>query len=387
MRIILYTGKGGVGKTSIAAATAVQAARLGYKTLVLSTDSAHSLADSLDQEIGYSPVRIQENLYVQEIDVNVELKQNYQVIQRFFTNYLRRQGFDKVVAEEFAIFPGMEELFSLLKVKEYYDKGSYDVVIIDCAPTGSTVRMLSFPDAIRWYMNKFFHIERKIMKTIRPIAERVMKVPLPNDEVYFSIEDLYLKIQEMNNILTNNTITSIRLIINPEKMVIKESQRAYTYLNLFGFCVDSVIANRILPKDLSNTYLEKWLSIQDKYLRIAEECFSPLPIYQAKMFDQEMVGIELLSQMAEDIFQGEDPVRILADGRPIEILPQGARHLLRIRFPSLKKEDFDLWLKGEELIVKAGPYKRNILLPGSLASLTIKEANYVHDCLEVIFGK
>lgn len=386
MRIILYTGKGGVGKTSIAAATAVRAAQLGYRTIVLSTDPAHSLADSLDVEVGYSPVRVAENLYAQEIDVNTELRSHYQVIQRFLSNYLRRQGFDQVRAEEFAIFPGMEELFSLLRVKEYSERKAYEVIIIDCAPTGSTVRMLSFPDAIRWYMTRFFHLERRIVKAIRPIAEKIAKVPLPTDEVYFSVEDLYRKIQGMNELLTNGAITSIRLVLNPEKMVVKESQRAYTYLNLFGFNVDSVIANRILPPDLTHTYLEKWLTIQEKHMRMAEESFSPLPIYQGKLFDQEMVGLEMLSRMAEDIFKGEDPTRVLHEGKPIEILPRDGKYAMRIRFPNIKKEELDLWVKGDDLIVKAGPYKRNISLPRALALLPIQSANYADGKLEIVFG-
>ncbi|MBI2876378.1 MAG: ArsA family ATPase [Candidatus Tectomicrobia bacterium] len=386
MRIILYTGKGGVGKTSIAASTAVRAAQLGHRTIVLSTDPAHSLADSLDMKVGYAPVQVAQNLYAQEIDVNTELRSHYQTIQRFLTSYLRRQGFDQVVAEEFAVFPGMEELFSLLRVKEYFARKAYDVIIIDCAPTGSTVRMLSFPEAIRWYMTRFFHVERRIVKAIRPLAERITNMPLPTDEVYFSVEDLYQKIQGMNDLLTDPAITSIRLVLNPEKMVIKESQRAYTYLNLFGFNVDSVIANRILPADLAHTYLEKWLAIQEKHMKVAEESFSPLPIYQARLFDQEMVGLEMLGRMAADIFQGEDPTRIFHQEKSIEILPRGGKQIMRIRFPSMKKEELDLWVKGDELIVQAGWYRRSIFLPRALALLSIQSANYVDGKLEITFG-
>ena len=386
MRIILYTGKGGVGKTSISAATAVRTAQLGYKTIVLSTDAAHSLADSLDQEIGYNPTQMAENLWAQEIDVNIELKNNYYVIQKFISDYLRRQGFDPIVAEEFAVFPGMEELFSLLKVREYSASGEYDVIIIDCAPTASTVRMLSFPDAIRWYMTKFFHIERKILKTIRPIAERITKMPLPSDAVYFSVEDLYLKIQEMNDILTDGSVTTIRLVINPEKMVIKESQRAYTYLNLFGFKVDSVIANRILPKDLEDSYFKKWLKIQDKHLETAEECFNPLPILRGKLFDEEMVGQALLNRMAEDIFKDIDPTGVLCEDKSMEIIPSGGKYTLRIRCPALKKEQLGVWVKSDELIIRAGSYKRSFILPRTLALVPLTEANFVDGRLEIIFG-
>jgi len=386
VRIILYTGKGGVGKTSISAATGVRAAQLGYNTIILSTDPAHSLADSLDKEVGNEPTLITDRLYAQEIDVNVELKNNYHVIQKFISEYLRRQGFDQVVAEEFAVFPGMEELFSLLKVRQYFSSGEYDVIIIDCAPTASTVRMLSFPDAIRWYMTKFFHIERRIVKTIRPIAERITKMPLPSDAVYFSIEDLYLKIQEMNEILTDHSVTTIRLVINPEKMVIKESQRAFTYLTLFGFAVDSVIANRILPQDLGESYFDKWLSIQEKHLQTAEECFNPLPILRGKLFDEEMVGLPLLSKMADDIFKDTDPIQILSEDKSMEIVPSPGKYVLRMRFPAMKKEQLGVWVKGDELIIKAGSYKRNIILPRSLAFLPLEGAKFVDDRLEIVFG-
>jgi arsenite-transporting ATPase len=244
MRIILYTGKGGVGKTTISAATAVRCAELGHKTIVMSTDPAHSLADSLDCKIGVKPKKMSENLVAEEINVHEELKKNWGRIQTYIKKFLKSRGFEDLMAEEFAVFPGMEELFSLLKLREYAENESYEVAIIDCAPTASTVRMLSVPDVIRWYMDRFFDIERRIVKTVRPIAERITKVPFPTDDVYDSVEELFHKVEGMKDILTDSKKASIRLVFNPEKMVIKESQRAYSYLNLFGFTVDAVIANR-----------------------------------------------------------------------------------------------------------------------------------------------
>jgi arsenite-transporting ATPase len=387
MRIILYTGKGGVGKTTISAATAVRCAEIGYKTIVMSTDAAHSLADSLDVKIGHKPKKVAENLVAEEINVNEELKKNWGRIQKYVTKFLRSRGFEDLMAEEFAVFPGMEELFSLLKLKEYAEKEQYEVAIIDCAPTASTVRMLSVPDVIRWYMDRFFDIERRIVKTVRPIAERITKVPFPTDEVYDSVEDLFHRVEGMKEVLTDPKKASIRLVFNPEKMVIKESQRAYSYLSLFGFTVDAVIANRIYPDEIDDPYFERWRKIQPKYLAEARTIFDPLPMFTSKLFDREMVGIKLLHEMAENIFGTVDPATVFYKEPPIKTRQADGRYTMSIHLPGTEKRDLNIWVAGEELIIEVGNYRRNILLPRSLANSEVVEAKFEGDSLNIVFGK
>jgi len=386
MRIILHTGKGGVGKTCISAATAIKCAKLGYKTIVLSTDSAHSLADSLEMEIGNGLAKVADNLYAEEVNVNYELKVNWGKIQSFITEFLRRQGFDEFIAEEFAILPGMEELFSILKLKEYEEQEMFDVAIIDCAPTGSTARMLSFPDIIEWYMEKFFHLQRRIVKTIRPIAERIAKVPLPTDDVYFSLEELYQKIDGMKEILTDPKQSSVRVVFNPEKMVIRESQRIFTYLNLFNFPVDAAIANRLIPNEVDSSFFAQWKEIEAQYMELAQESFSPLPIFKAHLFHREMVGREMLEQLADEIFQDKDPAAIFFKKKSMTVQKVKDGYLLIITLPHINKKDLDLWVKGDELTIILENYRRNILLPRTISSLPLKEARFEGNNLNIIFG-
>ncbi len=387
MRIILYTGKGGVGKTTISAATAVRCAELGHNTIVMSTDPAHSLADSLNCKIGGKPKKITENLTAEEINVNDELKVNWGRIQKYITKFLKSRGFEDLMAEEFAVLPGMEELFSLLKLKSYAENESYDVAIIDCAPTASTVRMLSMPDVIRWYMDKFFDIERRIIKTVRPIAERIAKIPLPTDDVYDSVEDLFHKVEGMKDVLTDSKNASIRLVFNPEKMVIKESQRAYCYLNLFGFTVDSVIANRVYPDEISDHYFDRWRESQKKYLAEARNIFDPLPIFEGKLFDREMVGRKLLHSLADDIFGETDPAQVFHAAPPIKMKQLGSKYVMSIHLPGAQKKDLNIWAAGDELIIEVGNYRRNILLPRSLAQREVVEAKFRGDDLNIVFGE
>ena len=387
MRIILYTGKGGVGKTTISAATAVRCAELGYKTIVMSTDPAHSLADSLNCKIGDKPKKVAENLTAEEINVNEELRTNWGRIQKYITKFLKSRGFEDLMAEEFAVLPGMEELFSLLKLKSYAENKSYDVAIIDCAPTASTVRMLSMPDVIRWYMDKFFDIERRIVKTVRPIAERIAKIPLPTDDVYDSVENLFHKVEGMKDVLTDPKNASIRLVFNPEKMVIKESQRAYSYLNLFGFTVDSVIANRVYPEEISDPYFDRWREVQKKYLAEAKNVFDPLPMFMGKLFDREMVGRKLLHSLADDIFGDTDPAKVFYDKSPIKMRQIDSKYVMTIHLPGTQKKDLDIWAAGDELIIEVGNYRRNILLPRSLAQREVVEAKFRGDDLNIVFGE
>jgi arsenite-transporting ATPase len=386
LRIILYTGKGGVGKTSLSAITAVRSAQLGHRTIVISTDAAHSLADSLDVPLGCEPTPVAENLWAQEIDVNRELLVNWEKIHTYLTTFLRQQGFEDVIAEEMAILPGMEELFSLLKLKEHAESRDYDVAIIDCAPTGSTVRMLSFPEVAGWYMDRFFNLERKIMKAMKPVAERIARVHLPTDEVYESVERIYTRLKGMKELLIDPARSSIRLVFNPERMVIKESQRALTYLSLYGFPVDAVFANRVLPEDLQDPYMAGWRAIQAEHMTAAEGCFAPVPIFRVPLFPREIGGISLAARAAREIFGDKDPTDVYYKEKPFEIAKHAGEYRLTIHLPFAEKGDVDLWVKGDDLILRVEKVKRSIRLPRSLAGRELKHARLEEGRFVITFG-
>ncbi len=385
MRIILFTGKGGVGKTTIAAATGLSASDSGYKTLVMSTDSAHSLSDSFGIQLGTQPTRIKKTLYGLEIDVNKEIKQNWQEVQKQFSAVLNFHGIDAVIADEMAIFPGLDELFSLVKLKDYYDKQSYDVVIVDCAPTGETLKFLSFPEIIRWYMRNIFPLQRNVARVIRPVVKRVTNLPFPDDEFFEASQETYQRVGLIKEILSNESITSIRIVLNPEKMVIKEAQRSLTYFSLFDFPIDLIIANRIIPPNVKDPYFDKWKITQKNYLKTIEEYFSPFPILTSKLFSQEINGLALLKKMSKNIYKDKDPVQIFYKGKPVGISKHNGNYILSIRIPFLKKEDLDILKKDEELVITAGKYKRNILLPRSLVDLEPTSAKYEKDLLKIGF--
>jgi arsenite-transporting ATPase len=387
VRIVLFTGKGGVGKTTIAAATAVRCSELGYNTLVISTDMAHSLGDSLDREIGEDVVEVQKNLSGQEIDVNNEIRKNWEPIYRFFREFLGYHGFDHIIADEMAIFPGMEEVFSLLELRTHFVEKRYDVIVVDCAPTGDTARLLALPDMVKWYMEKIFHIERTVMKAVRPMAKRFVDMPLPTDEVFDSVEGLYKNLILMKELLSDPKTTSIRMVFNPEKMVIKEAQRAYTYLCLFGFTVDAFIGNRLLPEGIESPFHRKWKDLQSAYMEEAVASFQPVPIYKAYLKEQEIYGIQLLSEMAKEIYDGEDPSQIFFKEKPMEIVRKAEGYELRLKLPFATKETLEVWVRGDELTVTYRNYKRNILLPKSLASLDLKEAKFKGPLLVLQFRR
>lgn len=385
MRVILYTGKGGVGKTTTAAATAVKCAGLGHRTIVLSTDAAHSLSDIFETGIGASPTPIIEGLDAQEIDVAYELKHHWGVIQRYITAFLKSQGIEGIMAEEFAIVPGMEELFSLLKLKEYADSGAYEVAIVDCAPTASTLRMLGMPDAMRWYMDKFFHIERRIAKAVKPLAERLTKIPMPTDEIFFSAETLFRRVDAMKDLLTDAGKATVRLVCTPERMVVQESRRAFTTLSLFGLPVDAVITNRVLPEGLDAQYFKKWKTAQKRHIKEISRCFDPLRIFHLSLFDQEVTGVKLLTKVADDLFADTDPTDIFTTSNPMDISSGEDGYTLSLDLPLIDKSDLDLWTKEGELVIKAYNYQRNILLPQTLAGMKLAGARFEGQTLKINF--
>jgi len=387
MRILLYTGKGGVGKTSLSAATAIRCAQHGYRTVVLSTDAAHSLADSLATELGPVPREVAPNCWAEEINVNYELREHWGTIQNYVKKFLRTRGLSQLEADEFAVFPGMEELFSLLKLRRHQESGQFDVAIIDCAPTGSTIRMLGMPDIMRWYMDRFFDLERKFVRTFRPALERYAKVPMPTEDVYDAVASVFDRIQGMKAMLTDNARASIRLVFNPERMVIKESQRAYSYLSLFGFTVDAAVANRVIPATVKDDYFREWKKVQHRHMRLAKEIFDPLPILKAPLMNTEIVGIDRLSEVADAVFGEGDPARVYYDVPPIRIEPAGqGEYHLDIHLPGVNKGALDMVVSGAELVVDLDNYRRNILLPRALIDCELASATFVEgDTLRIRF--
>lgn len=386
MRIVLYTGKGGVGKTSVAAATAIKSSQQGLKTLVVSTDAAHSLGDCLDIKLTPEPLEIEPNLWAQEIDITYEVEQGWGVVQKYLTKLFSSKTVKNITTEELTIFPGVEDLLSLLRVLEYYQKNTFDVIIIDCAPTGETLAMLSFPEMFRWWMDRLFPIKRKFVKIIKPIAEPLLKVPMPSDDVMGEFERIYNKLDEMRRVFTDRETTSIRIVVNPEKMVVKESQRSFTYLNLYDYNVDAIIVNRVIPDGVSDPYFVVWKDIQQKYQDMIKESFSPVPIFYAPLLEREVVGIEMLTRMGNVIFGKEEPMKVFYNQRTQQIEKEGDNYRLSIYMPFVDKKELALNQKGDELIVRAGQVKRTITLPRTLRGHMVKSAKFVEDRLNIVLG-
>ena len=385
MRIMLYTGKGGVGKTSVAAATALACADRGLRTLVMSTDAAHSLADSFDMTLAPDPILIGSNLWAQEIDVYHQIDEYYGIIQDYLSKVLAWRGMDDVVAQEMTAFPGMEELASLLQVEQHYDSGTYDVIIIDAAPTGETLKFLSFPDVARWWLEKVFPVQRRAAQLLGPVVQPLLNVPMPPDEVFDAIKQGMLRLQRLHDILADPATASIRLVVNPEKMVIKEAQRTYTYLGLYGYVSDLVVCNRVFPDDVQDGYFAGWKDIQAKYLTLIDESFSPLPIRRVPYFRQEVVGPAMLHAMAEVLFAQDDPAQVFYTGKAQTIERKEGGYLLTVPLPLAQKESIDLTRLGDELIVRIGNQRRNLMLPRVLVEREVGSAKLDGGQLSIFF--
>ncbi len=370
MRTILYTGKGGVGKTSVAAATALMAARSGKSVLVMSTDPAHSLSDAFDAEVGPEPREMSPGVWAQEADYTAMLEENWAEIQAYVTTVFEWQGANSLAAEELALLPGMDELFGLLMVRRHHKEGAYDALIVDAAPTGETLKLLSLPDQMSWYVEKIFPIQRRAAKLVRPLARRTRSLPpLPEDSVFAAGQRFYEAIAGVEEILTDRESASVRLVVNAEKMVVAEARRAYTYLNLYDYGVDAVIVNRLLPEEVSDPYFDRWQEAQRRHLETIANSFSPIPLLKARLFDREMYGLEALAALGEDVFAETDPLATLFRGATHEIEKTAEGYDVVFHLPLAEKRDVDLTKRGAELFVRVGTYRRNILLPDSIARL------------------
>lgn len=394
MRIILYLGKGGVGKTTVAAASALRSAQLGYRTLVVSTDIAHSLADSLDQGLGSEPTEVAPNLFAQEINVVDEIRHHWGEMQEYVGSMLRRQGMSKTIAEEMAIIPGMEEVVSLLHINKQATEGNFDRVIVDAAPTGETMRLLTMPESFQWYVARLSGWGDTTTRMISGLLRRVM----PEKDPFAGLSNLVVGVKELQKVLVNPEITSYRVVLNPEKMVLKEGARAVTYLSLFNYPVDGVVINRILPGITSNDegeativtpsndpYLRHLQEIQARYLAEIARDFYPLPILRAGWFDREMVGLARLEELGRSLFGERDPGAILFVGQTQQIVEEGDDYVLKLPLPHVELNKVKLTKRGDELFVSIGNFKRELLLPAILAQRNASNAIFNNGILQVRF--
>jgi arsenite-transporting ATPase len=366
-RTILYTGKGGVGKTSVAAATARRCAADGARTLVLSTDPAHSLADSLQTEVGSVPTQVGDRLWAQQVQAQEELERHWSAVQDWLGGVLAERGVDRIAADELTVPPGGDELFSLLQLKRHSDSGEWDAIVVDCAPTGETLRLLSFPDAARWWLDKVLGRESAMLSAARPFARMFLDLQLPDERVVADVQGLVQSLIDMHELLRDTSRVSLRLVMTPDRMVIAEAMRTFTYLNLYGYLTDAVVVNRVFPEALDGTYFGAWREVQAEQLALVESAFSPVPILRAPYFEQEVLGDAMLDRLAGALFAERDPAAVLHDRLAQELSVDGDRAELRLDLPFARKGDVALRKIGLELVVRVDGQKRTIVLPGALA--------------------
>ncbi len=385
MRVLLSTGKGGVGKTTTAAATALRASQLGHRTIVLSTDAAHSLADSLDLHLGPTPTPIGPNLWGMEVDIYHEVEAYWGSIQKYLSNLFAWRGIDNIVAEELTVPPGMYELASLIEIVRLKESGQYDLIVVDAAPTGETLELLAFPEIARWWMEKIFPVQRRVAQVARPIVRTVVGMPLPGDDVFDAGEALFRELGKMHDILADSSLTSIRLVVNPEKMVLKEAQRTYTYLNLYGYPVDLVVCNRVIPDAVTDAYFETWKVSQARYIELVESSFAPIPIRFLPLMESEIVGLELLQRVGATLFQDEDPTKVFYQGKSYSFEKTEQGYNLIMPLPFAAKSDVNLQQVGDELVIQVGSQKRNLILPRALVGMHTRGARLEDEILRVEF--
>lgn len=384
-RIIIFTGKGGVGKTSTAAAHAVKAAKEGKKTLIVSTDMAHNLSDLFMKQIKEEPSEIITNLYGLEIDSNYEMKRHYGAISDSIKKMIPSNDKDIEVLEDIVVFPGIEELFSLLRIKELYDENIYDLIIVDCAPTGETLSLLKFPELFSWYMEKLFPVGRVAMKVLRPISKVAFKIDMPDENAMNDIEKLYIKLSTLQSLLKDREVCSIRLVTIPEKMVVEESKRSYMYLNLYNYNVDGLYINRIIPESIDNTFFNQWKEIQNGYLDEINSVFSNIPIYKIKWYEVDINGISGLERVVSDSLQDESIFNVLKTVVNETYVKTEEGYRLDVYLPFSDKKDFDLFQSGTDVIVKIGNFKRNIPIPNIIRKYSIVSAKLNSDVLSIYF--
>lgn len=383
-RVLLFTGKGGVGKSTIAAGTAALAARSGLRTLVLSTDAAHSLADAFGVVVGAEPARVADRLWVQQVDAQLRFQQSWADIQGYLLSVLDVAGVDPVAAEELTVIPGAEEVLALLELRLHAVSGEWDVIVVDCAPTAETLRLLALPEALGWYMDRVFPMERKVVKALKPVLSRAAGVPMPEDTVFDAVERLHRELDEVRTLLSGPT-ASVRLVLTPENVVLAEARRSYTTLSLFGYRVDGVVANRVFPATAADDWRAGWVTAQQAVLAGVTESFVGLPVWQAAYQPCEPVGLDVLGALAAHVYDGSDPVAAPDGEGPLRLTRRGRATVLRLSLPFVSGSEVDLARNGDDLVVTVGSYRRLLTLPPGLARHTVTGARVDAGELQVRF--
>ena len=393
MRILLFSGKGGVGKTSVAAATGVQLAAMGKKTLVISVDPAHSLADSFDlggalfHANTSEPLPVAERLWIQEVNINHEIKHYWNDISTYLTAMLRTSGLSGVQAEEMAIFPGMEELSAMMYVNQYRKSGEFDVMILDCAPTAESLRFVSLPTTLDWYMKHVFGFQRSLLKAVRPIANRLAPVELPPDSYFRNIQSLFEKIEGIDVVLQDAALTSVRLVTNAEKMVLRETQRAFVYFSLNGLVVDGIVVNRLLPDEVQDSFFDGWRQAQQEILAEIEQYFAPVPVRKVPMFRDQVLGYERLQRLASALYaDGENPAAVSQSAPPFSFIREGDGYRVELDLPFTEKAEVQLFKKDDELVIQVGTVRRHVGLPTTMTELQPRKARLLGRKLVVELG-
>ena len=384
MRIILFTGKGGVGKTTAAAGTAALSASRGLRTLVMSTDSAHSLADTFRVPVGSDPTAVAPGLFVQQVDAQRRFEESWVDIQRYLLTVLDAAGVDPITAEELTVLPGAEEVLALLEVRRQVLLGRWDVVVVDCAPTAETLRLLALPEALGWYMDRVFPAERRIVKALRPVLSKAAGVPMPQDHVFDAVERLHRDLEQVQEILTGKE-TSVRLVLTPEHVVVAEARRSLTTLSLFGYQVDGVVANRVFPDDGADAWRSGWVAAQAEVLEVVGESFVGLPVWRSAYQPSEPVGVDQLTAFAEAAYGADDPLAPPDGEGPVTVRRTGTGATLRMALPFVDRTDVDLARHGDELVVTVGSYRRLLALPTALRQHRVAGARVVDGALRVKF--
>ena len=384
-RMILYTGKGGVGKTSVAAATARRCARSGARTLVMSTDPAHSLADVLETPIGTAPAEVAPGLWAQQVEAQVEMERHWSGVSGWLGGVLVEHGMERIAAEELTVPPGTDELFALLQLKAHAESDRWDVVIVDCAPTGETLRLLSFPDVARWWLDKVFGREAQLLSAARPFARAFLDVTLPDDEVFGEVHRLIGNLVEMHELLRDAERVSVRLVMTPDRVVVGEAMRTFTYLNLYGYLCDAVVVNRVFPREVEGTYFGAWRELQREQLELVESGFAPVPVLRAPFFETEVQGGPMLDRLGDALFEGVEPAAVLHASLSQTLTYDGDTAQLRLELPFARKGDLSLKKIGTELVVRVDGQKRTIALPPLLATMRPAKASFEDGALVVRF--
>jgi arsenite-transporting ATPase len=385
VRILLFTGKGGVGKSTVAAGTAALVAASGLRTLVLSTDAAHSLADAFGVPVGSEPTPVADNLHVQQVDAQLRFEQSWAEIQAYLLSVLDVAGVDPVAAEELTVVPGAEEVLALLELRHHVLSEKWDVVIVDCAPTAETLRLLALPEALGWYMQRVFPVERRVVKALRPVLSRAAGVPMPGDHVFDAFERLHAELDEVRVLLTGPD-ASVRLVLTPEKVVLAEARRSWTTLSLFGYRVDGVVANRVFPAAGADDWRAGWVLAQDAVLAEVDDSFEGLAVWRSAYHSHEPVGVEALRHLAAELYDGADPLGLPAGAGPFEVSRTAAGAVLRLALPFATRDEVDLARNGDELVVSVGSYRRVLTLPASLVRLKVAGARVEDGGLTVRFA-